>query len=133
MTAMRRITAFVPALVLGLSCLGISAAQAQSSLSLPPPGTAAPGTTAPQAATTKPKPARKSTHARTKKAPAAEQDSLGLPGINDTSSRRSTSTASESKPRRFVPEEFDNGDSSSSGSMRPFMSPTGRAGMGMQF
>lgn len=130
---MRRIKGFVPALVLGLSCLGISAAQAQSSLSLPPPGTASPGATAPQATNAKPKASRKSTHARAKKAPATEQDALGLPGISDTSSRRSTSTATESKPRRFVPEEFDNGDSSSSGSMRPFMTPSGRAGMGMQF
>lgn len=36
------------------------------------------------------------------------------------------------KPRRFVPAEFDN-DDSNPGSPRPYMSPSGRPGVGMRF
>ena len=123
---MRAIRALAPALLLGLACLGVTAASAQTSLQLPPPGTTTSDAAAPKA-----KPARKSTHARTKKAPAKDQDALGLPGIDDTTARRGSAAATE-RPRKFVPEEFDT-EGSSGGGPRPFMSPSGRAGVGMQF
>jgi hypothetical protein len=123
---MRAIRALAPALLLALAGLGVTAAAAQAPLQLPPPGAASSDAAAPKA-----KPARKSTHARTKRAPAKDQDALGLPGFEDTATRRGSATATE-RPRKFVPEEFDN-DGSSGGGPRPFMSPSGRAGVGMQF
>lgn len=116
---MPRHSGLLPALAVGLSFALVGPGFAQTTLTLPPPATApaAVGTPATKA------PTKKAHQPRKRTAKPASDDGLGLPGV----SRESAAA----KPRRFVPEEFDNGDES--GSPRPFMSETGRPGLGMKF
>jgi hypothetical protein len=111
----------LPALAIGLSLALAGSAFAQSTLTLPPPGAGAAGDSPAV------KMPAKKTQPRKRAAKPANDDALAMPGATK---RPDTSTAA-AKPRRFVPEEFDNGDDS--GSPRPFMSDTGRAGLGMRF
>lgn len=66
------------------------------------------------------------------KAKPAEASSLAVPA---TARVRRTEPPAEtaSRPKRFVPEEFDRDGSDDGNRAKPFMSQSGRPGMGMRF
>ena len=138
---MPRLLGFTPALALtfGLA-LGLAGPSlAQTSLSLPPPGSAPASDSAAanaqtRAAQTKPT-AKKAPQPRKRTARPKNEDGLALPGATTRTRGGGDPTFSNvepaAKPRRFVPEEFD--DDANPGSPRPIMSPSGRPGVGMRF
>jgi hypothetical protein len=113
------VPSLLPALAFGLSLAFAGPSLAQTALDLPPPS----GTPAAKAPATKAPAAKKPRQARKPRTPGTTDEALDLPGV--------AKTTTAAKPRRFVPEEFDNGDES--GSPRPFMSESGRPGLGMRF
>jgi hypothetical protein len=69
------------------------------------------------------------------RAKAAESDGgLAAPPSARTARRGAASTGEDfQRPKRFVPEEFDRGGEDDGSRAKPFMSPSGRAGVGMRF
>lgn len=109
--------------------LAAGAASAQSGPSLPtmplPPSAADP---APKEAAA----ARKARPAPARKRAEADDPSSPAEGSRKAAPRKSNA-ASVDRPSRYVPEEFDRDGTAEGGRARPFMSESGRPGMGMRF
>ncbi len=117
------------ALALGFSLVFAAPGIAQTTLTLPPPSSAPATGDVPAA---KPQAAKKPRTTQKRTAKPKTEDALALPGATKRGNPVPLEVTA-SKPRRFVPDEFDNGDDSNPGSPRPFMSETGHAGLGMRF
>ena len=86
----------------------------------------------PSASEPAPKEARK---AQPKKATQARKraDESGGTGESAARGNAAASSSTQQRPSRFVPEEFDQGGSDGGSRAKPFMSESGRPGMGMRF
>lgn len=74
--------------------------------------------------------------AQPKKASQAKKRTDETPGTGEPTARRNPSTASsgtQPRPSRYVPEEFDRDGGDGGPRAKPFMSESGRPGMGMRF
>lgn len=134
------LTSTVAALILLGGLAAAPAAAQPAPLTLPPPSLMSPGEG--QAATGAGKQRAAKAPAKRRAREQARDREQAREADGQAPARRarkadpefSESTAvRDARPRRFVPEEFDNGDGESSSSPRPFMSPSGRAGVGMRF
>jgi hypothetical protein len=119
-----RLPGLLPALTLGMTLALVAPSFAQNApLTLPPPGEAASDKVPPRASK---KPVQRKQKAE------SDGSGLALPG-GTRSGKQAEPTFSDSaaRPKKYVPAEFDTEDSGSGA--RPFVTPTGRAGVGMRF
>lgn len=93
-----------------------------------------PSASDPKPADTKAGPRKPQRTAKPKADPAGEPATRPAPRPRKSSASPSPSgTAGYDRPSRYVPDEFDRGDSDASPRVKPYVNESGRPGMGMRF